>query len=176
MFAYFDIDYRITFLIACVIFGIYCIVLSREKGKQNILKLDMVYGIILSAYMALLISCTMLARSTGEEFQIELLPFWSYRALINEWNGNLAIQNVNNIFMFVPWGILYATVSTQMQKIYWNVGSASLFSILIEVIQLIFRCGLFEFDDMYHNTLGAAVGYGIWRGIGLWKTRRKIKM
>ena len=33
-----------------------------------------------------------------------------------------------------------------------------LMSICIEVIQLVFHRGLFEFDDMIHNTLGAVIG------------------
>jgi len=33
----------------------------------------------------------------------------------------------------------------------------------IEVIQLVFKLGLFEFDDVFHNVLGAVIGYGLWR-------------
>jgi glycopeptide antibiotics resistance protein len=43
-------------------------------------------------------------------------------------------------------------------------------SFSIEVIQLVFKMGLFEFDDMFHNVLGAVIGYG------LWKVRRKFRM
>lgn len=31
-------------------------------------------------------------------------------------------------------------------------------SMSIEVIQLVFRLGLFEWDDMIHNTLGCVLG------------------
>ena len=52
-----------------------------------------------------------------------------------------------------------------MRAIWCNVGSAMVFSFVIELLQLIFRCGLFEFDDMIHNTLGATIGYGVWWGL-----------
>lgn len=35
---------------------------------------------------------------------------------------------------------------------------ALLFSASIEITQLVTKCGLFEFDDIFHNTLGAVVG------------------
>ena len=36
-----------------------------------------------------------------------------------------------------------------------------LLSVSIEVIQLLSYRGLFEFDDIIHNTLGTAIGVGI---------------
>jgi glycopeptide antibiotics resistance protein len=35
-------------------------------------------------------------------------------------------------------------------------------SLSIELLQLVLKRGLFEFDDMFHNTLGVIIGYGIW--------------
>ncbi len=37
----------------------------------------------------------------------------------------------------------------------------SLLSTVIEVIQLFFHRGLFEFDDIFHNTLGTVIGIGV---------------
>lgn len=41
------------------------------------------------------------------------------------------------------------------------LGSGLLISVCIEVVQLVFHRGLFEFDDMFHNTLGTLIGIGI---------------
>jgi glycopeptide antibiotics resistance protein len=35
-------------------------------------------------------------------------------------------------------------------------------SFTIELLQLILKRGLFEFDDMFHNTIGVGIGYGVW--------------
>ena len=35
------------------------------------------------------------------------------------------------------------------------------FSSVIELSQLVLKRGLCEFDDVFHNTLGCAVGYGV---------------
>ena len=39
--------------------------------------------------------------------------------------------------------------------------SAIVLSFGIELIQLVFKLGLFEFDDIFHNVLGAMIGYGL---------------
>ncbi len=36
-----------------------------------------------------------------------------------------------------------------------------LFSIAIEALQYSLRVGLCEFDDVFNNTLGSAIGYGV---------------
>lgn len=168
---YFDIDYRVTCVIAISIFCIYFAVLLRIKihknETRNTIKTDIIYGVILSVYVALLISWTVLNRSIGEEFQIKPLPFWSYKELLENWNSNLAIQIINNIVVFIPWGILFPLISKNMQKFYWSVSSACVFSGLIEVVQLVFKCGLFEFDDIFHNTIGTIIGYLIWRNVSI---------
>lgn len=164
---YFDIDYRIACAIAIVVFGVYYIIMLQTKYKQKnkkktILKKDIVCGILLSSYISLLISWTIVNRSAGMEYQIKFIPFWSYAALFRDWNRNLAIQIINNILVFIPWGILFPIISKTMQKFWWLLGSTFCFSTLIELIQLVSKSGLFEFDDMFHNCLGAVLGYVIW--------------
>ena len=39
-----------------------------------------------------------------------------------------------------------------------SIGISFLMSASIEIIQLVSHRGLFEFDDMVHNTLGAVIG------------------
>ena len=36
------------------------------------------------------------------------------------------------------------------------------FSILIELLQFIFKRGFAEFDDVFHNVLGCAIGFGVY--------------
>jgi glycopeptide antibiotics resistance protein len=49
-----------------------------------------------------------------------------------------------------------------------------LISLTIEILQLVTKRGLFEFDDIFHNTLGVAIGeLGYWM-IG-WKVRSRSR-
>ena len=36
------------------------------------------------------------------------------------------------------------------------------FSLLIEVSQFVFKRGFAEFDDVFHNVLGCAIGFGVY--------------
>ncbi len=36
------------------------------------------------------------------------------------------------------------------------------FSLLIEVLQFVFKRGFSEFDDVFHNVLGCAIGFGLY--------------
>lgn len=164
--SYLNFDYGIAGVISILIFCVYLFSRKQQRSQgQSVSKKDILCGLALSIYLAILISGTILNRSIGDEYQVELVPFWSYAELLAKWKKMLFMQIITNILMFIPWGILFPMVSTKMQKFRWNVGSALLFSIVIEVIQLVFKCGLFEFDDMFHNTLGAVIGYGVWSGI-----------
>ena len=167
---YFDIDYKIACVIAIFVFGVYLIMLLRTRLRSNnekkaITTKDCAFGILLSVYIALLISWTVLNRNIKEEYQIKFIPFWSYAELYQNWSRHLAMQIFYNVLLFVPWGILFPTISKSMQKIQRVIISAFGFSALVEIIQLVFKSGLFEFDDMFHNTLGSVLGYAVWYGV-----------
>ena len=75
-------------------------------------------------------------------------------------------ENLLNIVMLFPAGMLLPFVFGNRGKIRWWYGL--LFGIFIsgciEGLQLILCRGLFEFDDMIHNSLGCMVGCAIGAG------------
>ena len=75
--------------------------------------------------------------------------FWSYR----EWNTYWA-EIITNIILFIPLGFLLGRL-VGWKGILIAVGMSA----AIEIIQLITYLGLFEIDDIIHNTVGAAIGY-----------------
>ena len=94
--------------------------------------------------MFLILAVTVLSRKAGSAMTYKLIPFWSYS------HPQHYKQILLNIIMFIPVGLLGATWKT--------VGLAAIYSTMIELSQLISYRGLFEFDDIIHNTLGAALG------------------
>lgn len=68
---------------------------------------------------------------------------------------------VDNILLFIPLGILRPMVCVHIS---WKKVAiiAIATSASIEVCQLVFMLGLFELNDILHNTLGAVVGYSIY--------------
>lgn len=63
--------------------------------------------------------------------------------------------------MFVPWGFLLPLWGGRFRKFAWTVGSGLLGTILIEGTQFVLKRGVVEFDDIFNNTLGTLIGYGL---------------
>lgn len=108
-------------------------------------------GGLLAGYAFLILAETVLIRKpfTGEHLRLELL--WSWQ----EWNVQKE-QILTNIVMFVPVGVL--TGKLWKWKGLWFAAGLSL---AIEILQLVTGRGLCEFDDVFHNALGAAIGVGL---------------
>lgn len=69
---------------------------------------------------------------------------------------------VGNAVMFIPTGIVLPIVYRQLNS-FWKVVAAGAFiSLCIEILQLPFPSRASDIDDLILNTLGVAVGYGIY--------------
>lgn len=114
-------------------------------------------GLILMEYALLLFSSTVLFREVNEKHGFELHPFWSYG------REELIIQNVMNVAVFVPLGLLLGCAFRNMT--WWSalmIGSGV--SVTIEVLQYFNKRGFAETDDVMHNMLGSLIGYGLYAG------------
>ena len=65
-----------------------------------------------------------------------------------------------NIIGFAPLGFLLPSFSRRCRRYWYNTIMAGyLLSFAVELIQLVFRAGSCDVDDIILNTLGTAVGY-----------------
>ena len=105
---------------------------------------------LLAAYIIFILMETIIGRTTGVG-RVELVPFWSYS------HPELRMEIVLNYILFIPLGcLLYLCFG---EKFGLRVVIAGLLlSVSIEIGQLVFRIGLFEFDDMIGNTAGCLIG------------------
>ena len=103
---------------------------------------------LLAGYMLIILGGTVLFRIpfAGQHFQPRL--FWSYAV----WTVQRK-QIIINVIIFIPLGY-FAAGLLKWKGIAVGLG----LSVLIEVFQLISQRGLFEFDDILHNTLGTFIG------------------
>lgn len=161
--SYFGFHYLTACIIFVIIFGSYMYIIKKRNRRMqhNYSKKEMCNGLFLSLYLVLLLSLTLLNRSVVDRYQMELAIFWSYQEILLKKNMSLIWEVFCNIILFVPWSFLFAQVFPAMKRFRWTVGSAFLFSVFIEITQFVLKIGLFEFDDMFHNTLGAVIGYRI---------------
>ena len=106
---------------------------------------------LLVGYAFLILAETVLIRKSfvGEHIKFEL--FWSWR----QWKVQQS-QIITNVIMFVPVGVL----AGWLWKWKGMLVAAGL-SVVIEILQLVTSRGLCEFDDVFHNIIGAAIGVGV---------------
>ena len=70
------------------------------------------------------------------------------------------INIVGNIAAFIPFGFI-PIISRRSRLWYNTVMFGFIWSLTLETLQLIFKVGSFDVDDMFLNTLGAAAGFYI---------------
>lgn len=119
--------------------------------------------VFVAVYIVFILSETIIGRPEAEEFKYNLLPFWSYLALIRGEGVNIWRCIYLNVLFFIPLGALLWLAFKDRK--WWK---ALLFSIVlslcVEIAQLVLKRGLCEFDDVFHNTLGCMLGYWIMAG------------
>ncbi len=168
---YFDFHYGLGCAIGMLIFSVSLYLLRRKpKGQvQDISKKEILCSLALAVYMVLLLGGTLLSRRIGTTYRMELIPFWSYYEVINKKNAGIALQILFNVLMFIPWGILLPSMWERLQNLKIILLCSVSVSLVIEVLQLVLRLGLFEFDDVVHNIVGTVIGYMIWRCWRKWR-------
>ena len=111
----------------------------------------------LVVFLGIVFGSTVFTR-IGTVRQYELLPFWSWREVICNHDRELLKENLLNVILLLPAGILLPLIANHKIKWYQALLIGILMSATIELSQLIFMRGLFEWDDMIHNGLGCMVG------------------
>lgn len=115
---------------------------------------------------------TIFFREQGESHIYELELFWSYKKWILEGSVAFGLEILNNIVLFFPFGFILTDALRRCP--FWAVLLSSLaVSGCIEMSQLVFRLGLFEFDDIFNNVLGAVAGWCVFHILRSFKRRRR---
>jgi len=70
---------------------------------------------------------------------------------------------LGNIILFMPFGAFGDALSGTPANKFRVITAAFVFSLCIELLQLVFRIGVFDADDILLNTLGAYLGLCIYR-------------
>ncbi len=121
-----------------------------------------IVSIILIEYVILLYCSTVIYRNTLQERRCDLMPFWSYRAIMDGKEQYLA-ENIMNVVAFVPIGLLLG-IGIPRLKWWYALLIGFCLSSSIEILQFVFKKGFSEFDDVIHNTFGCILGYILVKG------------
>lgn len=145
--------YEILVIVLCLGTVLLLAIYGGKKGLRYLLML------ILAEYVFLLFYMTVFIRTFNKKHGFDYRPFWSYEAFLNGQDFIIG-EILMNIAVFVPLGLLLCYAFRRIT--WWEVlligGSVS---VIIEILQLLFKRGFSEFDDVMHNVLGCMMGYGI---------------
>ena len=112
----------------------------------------------------------------GREYCYNLMPFkeirrfWTYRNLLG--TESVLLNILGNVIAFIPFGFILPIISRKTRKFYKILFLGFDFSLIVEIVQLIFKVGSFDIDDIILNSLGVIIGYFIFYITNLF--RRKI--
>lgn len=132
----------------------------RRQGWVETRQVLCSLGTVVYLYLVYLI--TIFSRSPAAEADYVLTPFWSYAFIIHYQNRAVLEENILNILLLMPAAVLVCEAAQNRKAVKWITLGALGVSISIEVTQLVLKRGLFEWDDMFHNTLGAYLGSKAW--------------
>lgn len=138
---------------------LYCLlmIVRKKKGDSN-KQGNSVVEMIFWVYVAVMVVITFLSREGGSTKGIDLRIGSSLG--INARNDAYAVEN---ILLFLPYGFLWGLMRRRKKGLWNALAVGFLTSLGIEFLQLFSGRGVFQTDDMITNTLGAVVGYILYR-------------
>lgn len=89
----------------------------------------------------------------------EIMRFYTYRELVGV--KAFILNLFGNVLAFIPFGVMVPIVRRKNRNFFRVFGMTFLLSLFIECIQLIFRVGSFDVDDLILNTCGGIIGYAV---------------
>ena len=102
---------------------------------------------------------------------------WSIWETVNG-ERKLTTECIENVIMMVPFSSVVMwtfekKVGSSWKKILWQSGKvAFIFSVSIEMLQLLLRLGTFQLSDIFYNTVGGVLGGVCYWGI--MKIRKRL--
>ena len=134
-----------------------------KQSKERIRRLGRILFYIYIALLSyFLFFSERYGRTVGEEYRYnlelfaEIRRFFKYRHLLS--TESFLLNMLGNVVAFMPFGFFIPVITKK--RSFFNVAFLSFeLTLLIELMQLIFKVGIFDIDDLFLNTLGGILGY-----------------
>lgn len=119
---------------------------------------------LLILYLLVLLRITVFRSDFGthplfRDGEILWIPFVSLYRILKNSVGYFLYLFIGNLIWFVPLGLLLPVLIPCGKKV---IGYGFLLSLAIEFSQFMFGTGVTEVEDLILNTLGCAIGYGLY--------------
>ncbi len=117
--------------------------------------------ILLVGWAALTAYATLMRGEGGMYREWNLQLFLAWREAWNRFTLQIWLNVLLNIALFVPLGLLLPLLAGVFRRWYAMLAAGFGTSLVIELAQLAAMRGMFDVDDLFTNTLGAMLGWGL---------------
>lgn len=151
-----------VFLLTVFLIGYFIIYRKIFKGQKKIKPIRFLWWAVMACYMIVVIGATLLSRGSNWMTGRIMPLFYSYRDAWVDYSATSWRNIILNICMFVPLGFLLPLGQKRLRTAWKTYLAGFLTTLFIELAQLILQRGIFEWDDLMDNTIGAMIGYGFY--------------
>ncbi|MFW6015568.1 MAG: VanZ family protein [bacterium] len=154
---------------------------KQNKGSKS--KYKIINYFIFFCYIIILMNILFFSDYYGrttikDEYTYNLYPFKEIKRFIQyrdyltleEWTTNL----FGNVLAFIPLGFFLPLITRHYRKFFKVFFSSIFISLSVEILQLIYRVGIFDVDDIILNTFGGVLGYILYK-ILIYLNKKKNK-
>jgi len=154
-----NVLYPILAVLSLIVFGRTAVFMLRKPWELNKGAV-----LILLLYLLVVLYATLFSRqgtdhASGNQAVLFSSVSWALEAHSIQPLG----QVFANILLFVPLGLLFPMVHSKFRLWSYALLNGAMLSVLIETVQLVTGLGTCDIDDILANTLGALVGYWVFK-------------
>lgn len=136
--------------------------MAANNSKHKIGELVLFTAYLILLFYLLFFSESM-GRTGGHQYRYnltlfrEIKRFFVYRDVVGY--KSLLLNVVGNVLAFMPFGYFMPKLTERGKNIFFTVLLSFELSLCVELLQLIFKIGCFDVDDLLLNTVGGFLGY-----------------
>ena len=150
----------LTGILALIVLAFaYFIHKRKYKGEKKFPWAKVFLWLVFLGYLVIVIYATMLRWSGFFHREWNLHLFRAWREAWNNFSAKNWANVLLNVAMFGPLGFLLPLLGKHFHKWYVTLPAGFGVSLAIELLQLAMGRGICDVDDLFCNTLGAAMGY-----------------
>lgn len=144
--------------------GYYDVGFSSKKTVEKLKKFF--YWVVFIAYLILLSYLLFFSEYYGrttvsDEYRYNLVPLTEIKRYVTNYSifSEASLTNIGgNIVAFMPFGFCLPLIDKKENSFFRILSGTAVFSLCIECVQLYYKVGSFDVDDIILNTIGGVAG------------------
>lgn len=148
-----------TIVLSFIVFLAYAFIKDnnrKEIWNKTISLLKKPWLVLFLLYLSYILVCTLFSRQSFVPYKSVLKGFRLYN------NGRWSKECIENILLFMPYTFFFlqALAPEKTFKAAFLIALST--SLFVEISQLIFWLGAFQFSDLIYNVIGGMIGWLLW--------------